>query len=238
MSGAQAPRHELIRDRPETAFSRILGTFLRSHGGVRAAVFLDLEGECVDYATSVDPYDAMVLSATLLNPTKTLIERCAATPRGNLVQWILEADRMDAVIRRVSEDLFLTLWLEAGALTARLLIGIDPLVDLLRRESGLVPAGTDGGDLQVETRPAKGWGYAPRSVRGASVPSTDVEVLGRWTEPGTFVGQEAVCFRVRTADLGVGRTRGPGVEAGGPAREQDREWTLVHDPGLRRWYRR
>lgn len=172
----------------------------------------------MDYASRVDPYDAMVLSATLLNPTKALIERCRSNPEGPLLQWILEAERMDALVRRVSDELFLALWLEAGALSARLLAGIDPLVELLRRESGLVSEGGGGKDaLEVETRQAKGWGYAPRSVRSSTVPSTELEVLGRWTEPGAFAGQEAVCFRVRAANV---------------------EWTLVHDPGLERWYRR
>jgi hypothetical protein len=228
VSGSQSAPPGLLRDRPETEFSRILARFLGAHASVRAAVFLDVEGECVDYASRLDPYEALVFSATLVNPSRALIEASASRPSGPLIQWILEAERMDALIRRIGDELFLALWLEPGGLSARVMAAIDPLVELLCRESGLTslaggaenlspPASRAGYPLQVETRQAKGWGYAPQSVRGAGRGLQAVEVLGRWTEPGALEAHDAVCFRVRTAD---------------------QEWTLVHDPGLQRWYRR
>ena len=120
-------------------------------------------------------------------------------------------------MRRVTDELFLALWLEPGTLSARLLGGMDSLAEILRRESGLLLSSTTAEALVVETREAKGWGYAPRSVRSLGAPVGVLEVLGRWTEPGASAEQDAVCFRVRTADL---------------------EWTLIHDPALQRWYRR
>ncbi|MFT3922384.1 MAG: hypothetical protein QM778_07615 [Myxococcales bacterium] len=204
----------LLRDRPDTAFSRILSAFLGPYEQLRAAVFFDSEGECVDYASRVDPYEAMVFSATLLNPTKALSQlRSLGAP----MQWILEAERLEALVRLVGDDLFLALWTDPGGLTSQVLVGIDPLVELLSRESGLLPAVPGQETLEVETRQAKGWGYAPRAIRRHGVALRDLEVLGRWTEPGPFSEQESVCFRVRTAE---------------------QEWTLVHDPVLQRWYRR
>ena len=216
MSASEAPV-AFLRDRPETEFSRILSRFLTAHPGLRAAVFLDIEGECVDYATRVEPYEAMVFSATLLNPTKTLIGAGKPGRAGAPIQWTLETEKMDALVRFVDEGLFLALWLEPGALSAKLLGGVDSVVELLCRESGLLTENSQPEALIVETRQAKGWGYAPRLVRSLGAPAGVLEVLGRWTEPGTRPDQEAVCFRVRTADL---------------------EWTLVHDPALQRWYRR
>ncbi len=218
MSENGATESGLLRDRPDTAFSRILSAFVLAHEAVRAAVFLDLEGECVDYASRLDPFEALVFSATLLNPTKALLATSAAGSPGASLQWIMEAERMDALVRRIGEDLFLALWVAPGALSARILAGIDPLVELLSRESGLTPANDDdAAALEVETRAAKGWGYAPRALRTPGALATELEVLGRWTEPGESAGREAVCFRVRA---------------------RDQEWTLVHDPSIQRWYRR
>jgi hypothetical protein len=124
---------------------------------------------------------------------------------------------MDALVRSIGDDLFLTLWLEPGALSVRVLGAVDPLVEQLARESGLSSVGGEPESLEVETRAARGWGYAPRALRRAGAATTELEVLGRWTEPDALSGGEAVCFQVRT---------------------RDQEWTLVHEPARQRWYRR
>ena len=59
-------------------------------------MFLDIEGECVDYASRVEPYEAMVFSATMLNPHQNADRgRQAGLGSGLPIQWILEAERMD-----------------------------------------------------------------------------------------------------------------------------------------------
>jgi hypothetical protein len=219
VTDARAQGEALQRDRPETPFSKLLGEFLRAHDRVLCAVFVDAEGECVDYASRVDPYEAMVFGATLLEPTARMVKAYASAAAGQPVLWVLSAERLDAVVRRVSDEHMFAVWLEPGALSARLLRAMAPLAEFLRREAGLPAPDWDpeGEPLEVETREAKGWGYAPRSmwVEGRTV--RDLEVLGRWTERGTLTVQEAICFRVRA---------------------EGQELTLVHEPALKRWYRR
>jgi hypothetical protein len=207
------------RDRPETPFSRILSAFVLAHEGVRAAVFLDVDGECIDYAARLDPFEALVLGATLLIPTKEMLTAASSSAAGAPLLWVLEAERLDAVVRRVSDEHLLVIWLVAGGLGARILRAMGPLAELLRREAGLEAPGWDpeARPLDVETRVATGWGYAPRTLRGLSGRAEELEVLGRWTESGTLSSQQAVCFRVRLGD---------------------QELTLVHEPALERWYRR
>jgi hypothetical protein len=132
---------------------------------------------------------------------------------------VLEASAFDAVVRRISDEHVLALRIDPGCVSARLLRSLAPLSDILRREAGLPAPAWDpeGEPLEVETREAKGWGYAPRRLRGPGDLISDLAVLGRWTERSCLAAEEAVCFRVRASD---------------------EEFTLVHERWLNRWYRR
>jgi hypothetical protein len=72
--------------------------------------------------------------------------------------------------------------------------------------------------LEVIVRAAVGWPYAPAAFSQEGVRVVVSDVLGRWTEPGGSLGDELVCFRVRTAD--------------------GQELTLVHDPAGNGWLAR
>ncbi len=210
--------HEpLERDRPETPFSVILSSLVREHPGVRAAVFLDVEGECIDYASREPPFEAMVFAATLLNPTREMVARAPEGAGDRPIQWWVEADAMSAVVRRVSDEHVLVVWLEASAISVQLLRAVVGVAERLRSESGLDAPTWDpvGQPVEVELREAKGWGYAPKALKGAHAAS--LEVLGRWTESQGITAQLTVCFRVRLAES---------------------EWTLVHEPSSGRWFRR
>jgi hypothetical protein len=196
----------------------VLTSFVEAHEGVIGAVFLDQDGECIDYATSREPYEVMVLGATLLLATQQLVRSAGVLGSGAPVLWLLEAERFDAAVRRVTDEHLVAVWLETEQATAEVRSALGPLADALRRESGLPTPEWDpmGEPLDVEVRHAVGWGYAPARVRMA--PSIlDVEVLGRWTEHASLSAQQAVCFRVRMAG---------------------QELTLVHEPALNRWCRR
>jgi hypothetical protein len=216
---ASGPSLQLQRDRPVSPFGTILARFLEVHMGCLAAVFIDAEGECVDYASQLEIFDALVLGAQLCPLTLSLSEmgeRCGA---GALVLWVVEASERDLVVRRVSEELTVVVAVSSGSLGARLLRSMAPLAEALRREAGLAaPAWEPWGEaLNVQLRPAMGWGYAPLAVVTRDGVSTPVEVLGRWTEHGTISTREVVCFR---------------VSCGGE------ELTLSHDLSLDRWQRR
>jgi hypothetical protein len=213
------PAAEPRRDRPATPFARILSAFLQAQPGVVGAVFLDMEGECIDYASSRDPYDVMVFGATLVQPTLQLLHSDKRLRAGAPILWVLEAEHLDALVRRVSDEHLLALWLQPNSISARVLHALGPLAELLRQEAGLAAPAWDpeGEPLEVETRAATGWGYAPHTMRSRDQTACELEVLGRWAERGSVSTQEAVCFRVRCAG---------------------HELTLVHERALNRWYRR
>jgi len=216
---ARALSRPLLRDRPPSPFANILSGFTDVHSDILAAVFVDGEGECVDYASRLDPFEALLLGAQLLPLTLDLAARVRTHGGGALVLWMVEADRRDLVIRRVTDDHTVIVALAAGAVSARLLRAMSALAEALRREAGFDLPGWDpwGEDFQVDTRPAAGWGYAPCRLTGRDGQTHELEVLGRWTERGSISAQDVVCFRVR---------------AGGD------ELTLAHDRSLDRWHRR
>jgi hypothetical protein len=212
-------RTKLRRDRPESSFAAILRSFLEVHPSVLATVFVDRDGECIDYATSLDPYDAQVIGAQLAHLTFELARRIPGWAAGALVLWILEADARAFVVRRVSEEHSVVAALERGGVNARLLRSMGALAEALRREAALVAAAWDpwGDGFVVELRrSAGGWGYAPSAI-GVEGSKQPVEVLGRWVEPGSISTQEIVCFRVRCGS---------------------EELTLAYDRSLDRWLRR
>lgn len=215
----QQPPGPLLRDRPASPFSEVLGKFIDIHASTLLAVFVDGEGECVDYASRLDPFEALLMGAQILPLTLDLAARVRKLGAGTLVSWMVEAGARDLVIRRVTDDHTVIVALCAGAVSARLLRAMSALAEALRREAGFeVPAWDPWGeDFQVETRPAAGWGYAPWRLTAPDGSSQVIEVLGRWTERGSISAQDVVCFRVRC-----------GAD----------ELTIAHDRSLDRWHRR
>jgi hypothetical protein len=221
--GERGPRGQLaaplLRDRPPSPFANILASFLEVHPRTLVAVFVDGEGECVDYASRLDPFEALVLGAQLLPLTLDLAVRMRKQGGGALVSWMVEAEGRDLVVRRVTEDHSVIVALAAGAVSARLLRALSALAEALRREAGFdLPSWDPWGEgLEVETRPAAGWGYAPCRLTRHDGQTQPLEVLGRWSERGSISAQDVVCFRVRAGED---------------------ELTLAHDRSLDRWHRR
>lgn len=217
--GRSAPPLVLQRDRPISPFGEILARFVEVHTGCLAAVFVDADGECIDYASQVDVFDALVIGAQLSPQSHALGRLSQQHGGGALVLWVLEASERDVVVRRVSDELTVVIALEAGALGARLLRSTAPLAEALRREAAIpAPSWEPWGEpMPVELRTAGGWGYAPAALITPDGRREPIEVLGRWTEHGSISTREVVCFRVR---------------CGGE------ELTLSHDLSLDRWQRR
>jgi hypothetical protein len=216
VSGGLGP--PLQRNRPESPFGQILAGLLAAHRQIESAAFVDGLGECVDYASRLDPFEAEVAGAQMQNVTVRIADMDKVC-RGALVLWTVEAARRDFVVRRVTEEHCVVLALAAHGVTAHLLRSLPALADALRREGQLhVPSWDLRGEVfHVNVRPSVGFGYAPEAVAlGDGVP-TPVEVLGRWTERGFISAEEVICFRVRC---------------------QGRELTLTHDRSLDRWHRR
>ena len=60
------PAAEVERDESDTAFTPILRQVRSAVPPVLVAAFVDSQGECIDYVSSIDPYDAKVYAAHLL----------------------------------------------------------------------------------------------------------------------------------------------------------------------------
>lgn len=205
----------LLRDRPDTVFSRLLERLLAADDGVLAAVFVDDEGECIDYASRIDPFEAQVLGAVLSRTTAELAGACVAQT-GETARWLCRASERDLLVQRVTAEHSLVVAVDRPYARARVARALPEVVGSLRAEAALpAPAWEDHGpSVQVETRAARGWPYAPRSYTDGAGVRREVEVLGRYLEPGTALRAEAICFRVRAGD---------------------EELTLTHLPAENRW---
>jgi hypothetical protein len=209
----------LQRDRPDSSFSLILTRFLERHEHTLAAVLVDGDGECVDYATVLDPYEAKIFGAVLLSTSAELMTSARKLGLGAPIQWVVEAARYDLVVRRLSEDFTLVVVLEAQRLTGHVLTAMVPLAEALRHEAGLDAESWDPASVpfRVDMQRTDGGEDVPACVHEAGRMQRVERVLARWTERGGISHAERLCFRVRAGD---------------------RDLTLIYEPELLRWHRR
>ena len=208
---------ESPRDQVESAFTPILRRLLYRTTGVLAVSFVDFDGECVDYAAALPPFDAKVAGAQMLVTMHELAERMRRIDAGQSFQIHVHGDERDLVARRVSDEYLLVVVLKPRAFTRRLLGGIDHAVTELRREAQIPVADWEPvlDSVRVECREAVGWPYAPAAFFEGDQRIGVDDVLGRWMEGR---GRKSrVYFRVRT--------------------EEGEELTLVHDRSLDVWER-
>jgi predicted regulator of Ras-like GTPase activity (Roadblock/LC7/MglB family) len=207
---------EAPRDQDESAFTPILRRLLYRTTGVLAVCFVDDQGECIDYCSSLTAYDAKVTGAHLCVVMNDVAR--ALVKIGGGESWLLHinGDQRDIVARRVSAEYLLVAVLKPNSVTRRLLGGVEHAVSELRRESGVgIPSWEPSVDsVSVEVREAVGWPYAPAAFHDGGRRIAIENVLGRWAE-GASAGR--LCFRVRT--------------------ETGEELTLVHDRAWDRWER-
>ena len=214
-----APARTLQRDRPDSAFSHILNRFVQVHLEVLAAVVVDCDGECVDYASVIDPYEAKVFGAALLGTTAEITAATRRMGAGSPIQWIVEAAHYDLLVRRLSDDLALVVVLKSRGLNGHVLAAMNTLSDALRHEAGVTAATWDPSSVpfRVQTRLGPHGEELPACVYDGGVAQAVLAVLARWTERGVISAADRTCFRVRVA-------KG--------------ELTLVFEPVLKQWHRR
>ena len=215
----RAPERSFQRDRPDSAFSFILNRFVQVHSEVLAAVVVDGDGECVDYASVIDPYEAKVFGAALLGTTAEITAATRRMGAGSPIQWVVEASKYDLLVRRLSDDLALVVVLSSRGLNGHVLAAMNTLAGALRYEAGLDAATWDPSSVpfRVQTRLGPDGEELPASVYDGGVAQAVQAVLARWTERGVISSADRTCFRVRVA-------KG--------------ELTLVFEPVLKQWHRR
>lgn len=216
MTGSSKPP-EATRDQEATGFTPILRRVWSSTPAVVAVAFADMMGECIDYVSSLDPFDAKVSAAHALIVISRLLESGDKLGGGAPVMLEIAADEREIWARRVSEEYVLVVVTEAGADRTLVRHAILRAVIALRDEGGIsiptwdLPLSV----LQVEVRNAVGWEYAPSAYHqnGARVPIA--AVIGRWLDQPDADAVQIVCFRVRN--------------------DRNEELTLVHDPISDEW---
>jgi hypothetical protein len=213
-------RHEAPRDQAESAFTPILRRLWEQLPALLAAAFVDVEGECIDYVSRVEPYEAKVSAAHLHMLVEALAPSWGRLGNGAAIGLEIECSAREACVRRVTDDYMLVVVLTTGTEPVRREGAIAVACAEFRKEVGLAPPAWEAANrrLSVRVRPATGWNYAPQVFSDGEVRVTITDVIGRWTEPGGSHGEELVCFRVRTAE--------------------GQELTLVHDPDGAGWVAR
>ena len=205
------------RDELETAFTPILRRVWTEVSSVLSAAFVDHEGECIDYVSSLDAFEAKVSAAHATMLFEQLRTRQQKLGLAEPVMLMIGATRRELWARRVTEEHLLVAISAQGAESG----GIAPVLERaaaeFRREVGAeLPPWEPSPPLEVVLRAAVGWPYAPASFTEAGMSVVVSDVLGRWTEhPEAPEIEERTCFRVRTDD--------------------GRELTLVHDPARPGW---
>ncbi len=207
------------RDTSPSEFALILRRVCDSVSSVEMAAFVDMEGECIDYYSSLDPYDAKVVAAQTVSLLGQVLEVNRKLQYGE--SFILEISTGDKELlaRRINDDYLLVVLAGAGEDEEADRIGrvLVHAAREFRADAGVAAAAWEPADdiLTVETRSAKGWSYAPSAFTDGGERVTISDVLGRWIESGELRPRGKVCFRVRT--------------------EKGTELTLVHDPDLDQW---
>lgn len=215
MTGVEQWPSEATRDQTESSLTPILRDVWSTGPGVLAVVFVDYDGECVDYCSTLPPYDAKVLAAHMAILVAEVVERWARLGFGEPHELMVVAGEREILVRRVDEQYALVLGVAAGALGRRVLRKVELCVRSLRRECELSSAPWEPvvPTVEVEVREAVGWNYAPCSFSEGGPPVRVTDVMGRWADED----EGLVCFRVRTEDA--------------------REVTLAYDAELARWTR-
>jgi hypothetical protein len=206
------------RDELETAFTPILRRVWHDVPSVLCAAFVDSEGECIDYVSSLDAFEAKVSAA---HTTQLFIELRARQNKHGLAEpfaLTIGASLRELWARRVTDEHLLVAISRIDADVPSMSAVLERAAEEFRREIGAeVPVWEPSPPLEVVVRPAVGWPYAPAAFTeegGTRVVVSDV--LGRWTErPEAPALEDRTCFRVRTDD--------------------GRELTLVHDPARSGW---
>jgi predicted regulator of Ras-like GTPase activity (Roadblock/LC7/MglB family) len=206
---------EAKRDELESAFTPILRRVLNALPNALCAVFVDTEGECIDYASSIDPFEAKVSGAHAL----VLLNRLRASHHTLGLQepfgLAIAGTERELWARRITDDYLLVVVALPGAEASQMWTLLASAARDFRAEVSAAAASWEPTTkLEVVVRAAIGWPFAPAAFSQHGVRVAVTDVLGRWTEPGNG-DAELSCFRVRTGD--------------------GQELTLIHDPSANGW---
>lgn len=212
---------ELPRDLHPTAFTPILRRLWKASRGVLAVCFVDFDGECVDYCSSIDPFEAKVAGAHMRIVMVETATSMSRIDHGKVQLLHVVGDKRELIAARVGPEYTLVVVLSEGGAVRAVTEVLERTVAELKVEAGIdasILQQVPGDAFVIETRAARGWPYAPAVIVEGHKRVLIAAVLGRWTEGGAVTGGDLVCFRVRT--------------------DGGEELTLAHDPKTGKWMRR
>src|SRR4051812_47285147 len=122
-----APRAEAARDQGESAFTPILRRCFQDVPRLLAAVFVDAEGECIDYVSAIDPFEAKVAAAHMHNAMSLFRWARASRSLGESYALEIAAAQREVYVRCVGDGYML------------IAIGL-PGADRVEREDALLAA--------------------------------------------------------------------------------------------------
>ena len=212
-----APRTETARDQAENAFTLILRRLFHAVPSLLSAVFVDVEGECIDYVAAIDPFEAKVCGAHMHMLMGAMRTARLAASAGDAYALELVTSQREVWVRRIGDDYMLVVLLAHGFDRAELSDAMACACREFRAEVGIPPPGWEERleRLSVLLRGSAGWQYAPEGFTLDGERYTISDVLGRWVEPVHGANTQLVCFRVRT--------------------QQGQELTLAHDERTEVW---
>jgi predicted regulator of Ras-like GTPase activity (Roadblock/LC7/MglB family) len=214
------PPGEIQRDMESSEFAAILSRIAGSSPSVLVAAFVDAEGECIDYYTSLDPFEAKVVAAQTVAAIGPLVGPRKQSVFGISHTIEITTETRQLLVRRIDDEYTLVVLTIPDANGPHTQLEMTEAVRSFRREASLLPPPWEptGEAIQVETRKATGWRFAPASFSEGKDRVLVTDVLGRWIEESDPGVGEQVCFMVLT--------------------EEGMEVTLVYEPAARRWTRR
>lgn len=207
--------HEALRDQLETTFTPMLRRAYEATPAALAFAFVDQEGECIDYVSAIDPFEAKVCAAHAFVLVDALHGRQARLRMRNPYALEIVTEGRCLWARLMCDDYVAVAVVTPEADRAKLEATLTELSREFRGEAGIDTPSWDNRGLVVRIRSAVGWDYAPTAFNNGDQSVGVSDVLGRWTEPGGVHGDDVVCFRVRT--------------------QEGQELTLVHDPAVDGW---
>ncbi|MBK8254625.1 MAG: hypothetical protein IPK82_18395 [Polyangiaceae bacterium] len=161
-----------VRDQAPSPFTEILDRLVVTTPGARGAALVDFEGETVDYAGWVDPYELKVAAATWL----IALAEVAVTSFSSFTQIVVRAARSSFVLRRINNDYALVFVLHARAAFAVSDRALAEAEAALAREAGW-PRGGRAAWFGVSVRTDPGVEHRPQSLLVADI-WQPVEVMG------------------------------------------------------------
>jgi hypothetical protein len=226
------PMTPAARVEQETGFTAILQALLDSLPEALCVVFVDPEGETVDWAARIDPFEARIAGAEL---TIVVAVARAGTARGGIGQALelrVECGKKSILVRTVSDGYDLVVILKSSTISMQAAEKTHLCAIALLREAGLPPppsfARLRVGDAH-RSNPPGGSG----STKSTGAPALRPSMLSTLAEPMMVLdGKHAKIV----AEV-VGMTPNPNNPQLLVRLEDGEEALIAFDPVEKRWKR-